>query len=167
MINPANDSARQFFKDSELTYKDIKYSDFLLLYWAIQRAFEKHNKRQKRKPKNERNYTMKVAKNPQYIKAKTGMKKGFIKVICDNYSTREAISFNEDGFIGFAGWADSENTRPIIRAFQYWCMSIRYQKQITKYGKDRRINLRERLTPKIIKNGMRYCEDINEVTNNE
>lgn len=75
MINPANDSARQFFKDSGLTYKDVKYSDFLLLYWAIQRAFEEHNKRQKEKPKDERNYIMKVAKNPQYIKARTGIKK--------------------------------------------------------------------------------------------
>lgn len=37
------------------------------------------------------------------------------------YTQREIISFNEDGFIGFAGWADQGNTNPILRAFLKWC----------------------------------------------
>ncbi|MCB7160071.1 hypothetical protein LI071_05210 [Bacillus subtilis] len=36
------------------------------------------------------------------------------------FTQREAISFNPDGIIGFAGWADSDNTKPIIDAFIEW-----------------------------------------------
>jgi hypothetical protein len=36
------------------------------------------------------------------------------------FTQRECISFNKDGFIGFAGWADSRNTKPIIDAFVEW-----------------------------------------------
>lgn len=127
-----SDKARQRFIDKDLTYKDITYSDFLLLYWTVQKAFEKHNKLERQKPKHERNYLMKVAQKPQYIKGKTGMKKAFIKVVCDNYTTREAISFNENGFIGFAGWADSHNIKPITRAFMYWASAIAIGKRLKK-----------------------------------
>ena len=37
------------------------------------------------------------------------------------FTRRECISFNRDGFIGFAGWADQGNTNPILRAFLKWC----------------------------------------------
>ncbi len=35
---------------------------------------------------------------------------------CETYQWygREAISFNSDGFIGIAGWADDNNVRPIF-----------------------------------------------------
>lgn len=33
---------------------------------------------------------------------------------------REAISFNGDGFIGIAGWADDNNVQPFLRAFMRW-----------------------------------------------
>lgn len=36
------------------------------------------------------------------------------------FSGREAISFNESGFIGFAGWASSTNCEPIYVAFSDW-----------------------------------------------
>ena len=36
------------------------------------------------------------------------------------FSGREAISFNEDGFIGIAGWADDTNVQPFLRAFHKW-----------------------------------------------
>lgn len=125
-----SDEARQNFINTGLTYKDITYSDFLLLYWALQMSFERHNKKQEQAEWEKRSYFMTVAEKPQYIKAKTGMKKGFIKVICDNYSTREAISFNEDGFIGFAGWASSDNVKPIIKAFNYWLGAIERYKNM-------------------------------------
>ena len=37
------------------------------------------------------------------------------------FSERECISFNLDGFIGFAGWASNGNVQPILRAFIRWC----------------------------------------------
>lgn len=33
---------------------------------------------------------------------------------------RQAVTFQEDGFIGFAGWSDDTNIQPIIRAFMAW-----------------------------------------------
>jgi hypothetical protein len=38
----------------------------------------------------------------------------------DYFDNREAISFNTDGFIGFAGWADDTNVKPIIEGFKAW-----------------------------------------------
>lgn len=48
----------------------------------------------------------------------TGTK--FMTCRTDQWSSREAISFNRDGFIGFAGWADDSNVRPILDAVGAW-----------------------------------------------
>lgn len=37
------------------------------------------------------------------------------------FTRRECISFNRDGWIGFAGWADDGNTNPLRHAFLAWC----------------------------------------------
>lgn len=36
---------------------------------------------------------------------------------------------NEDGFIGFAGWADQGNTNPLLRAFLRWCDDLAEAKE--------------------------------------
>lgn len=36
------------------------------------------------------------------------------------FRNRQAVTFEPDGFIGFAGWADSENVQPILKAFCQW-----------------------------------------------
>lgn len=41
-----------------------------------------------------------------------------------HFNDREAISFNQDGFIGFAGWADSKNVQPFLSAFCKWCDEV-------------------------------------------
>lgn len=38
-----------------------------------------------------------------------------------NYFTdREAVTFNSDGFVGFAGWADDTNIVPVLTGFTRW-----------------------------------------------
>lgn len=37
-----------------------------------------------------------------------------------HFTRREAVTFNSDGFVGFAGWADHENVQPVLRAFRDW-----------------------------------------------
>lgn len=49
---------------------------------------------------------------------------GFIEMKTEEWSCREAISFNRDGFIGIAGWADKDNVKPIIEAMIEWCATI-------------------------------------------
>lgn len=38
----------------------------------------------------------------------------------DYFDNRQAITFEADGFIGFAGWADDLNVAPILKAFSSW-----------------------------------------------
>lgn len=37
------------------------------------------------------------------------------------FDDREAITFNPGGFVGFAGWADDSNIKPILAGFAQWC----------------------------------------------
>jgi hypothetical protein len=48
--------------------------------------------------------------------------RGWAGIKCRSYSfeDREAVSFNPGGFIGFAGWSDSTNIRPILDGFEKW-----------------------------------------------
>lgn len=43
-----------------------------------------------------------------------------LKVRGTYFDSREAITFNRNGFIGFCGWASSDNTYPIVSAFKEW-----------------------------------------------
>lgn len=36
------------------------------------------------------------------------------------FTGREVVSFNRDGFIGFAGWADDKHIQPILDGFIEW-----------------------------------------------
>lgn len=52
------------------------------------------------------------------MNAPTGTK--FMTCRTEQWDEREAVSFNRDGFIGFAGWADTQNTRPILDGVSDW-----------------------------------------------
>lgn len=38
----------------------------------------------------------------------------------DYFADRQAVTFEEDGFVGFAGWADEVNVQPVLNAFIGW-----------------------------------------------
>lgn len=40
----------------------------------------------------------------------------------DYFTARQAISFEESGFLGFAGWADEVNVQPVLTAFIAWAL---------------------------------------------
>lgn len=42
------------------------------------------------------------------------------------FDKREAVSFNRDGFIGFAGWSDDTNVQPILEGFVAWVDELKY-----------------------------------------
>lgn len=48
---------------------------------------------------------------------------------CKSYyfDDRQAITFESDGFVGFAGWADSTNVQPFLKAFMDWLDEVRTQ----------------------------------------
>lgn len=50
-----------------------------------------------------------------------GMAHASIKCSADYFKGRQAVDFEKNGFIGFAGWSDSQALKPILEAFVEWC----------------------------------------------
>ncbi|NGM16982.1 hypothetical protein GMI70_02990 [Eggerthellaceae bacterium zg-893] len=49
-----------------------------------------------------------------------GIESAFVTVSGDCFESREAVSFNGDGFIGFCGWASDASAAPVVGAFRGW-----------------------------------------------
>ena len=113
----SNDEARQYFKDKGLTYSDITEGDILVLVGNLNKEIKKSNKAGETSTD-----TMHLSKKIAIKKNRDGSIISCYLYMNSHYFTqREAISFNADGFIGFAGWADQGNTNPLLRAFLKWC----------------------------------------------
>lgn len=121
----STNEAREYFKSKGLSYADITEGELLLLVMLLNKEIKASNK------DNETSVpTMYLSKRMDIKKRSNG------SIICcflymnSHYFTqREAISFNRDGFIGFAGWADQGNTNPLLRAFLKWCDMISDQSE--------------------------------------
>jgi len=48
----------------------------------------------------------------------------FIEMKTESWDKRECVSFNSDGFIGVAGWADKNNSMPITDAIAEWAFRV-------------------------------------------
>ena len=42
----------------------------------------------------------------------------------DYFEERQAVTFEESGFVGFAGWADEVNVQPVLIAFTAWAATL-------------------------------------------
>lgn len=112
-----NDEARQYFKNKGLTYDDIIEGDILTLTMLLNREIKLAIKECETSVD-----TMYLSKNIDMKRKSNGtMICCFLYVNSHYFERRECISFNRDGFIGFAGWADQGNVNPILRAFIKWC----------------------------------------------
>lgn len=120
-----NDEARQYFWDKGLSYADITEGDILSLLMLLNREIKKSNK------------AGETSVSTMHMSSKISMKKRtngtiikcFLYINSHYFTQREAISFNEDGYIGFAGWADQGNTNPLLRAFLRWCDDLAEAKE--------------------------------------
>lgn len=109
--------ARQYFVDKGLTYDSITEGDIAALVILLGKEIKKSND------------SGETSVNTIHMSKKIDIKKKsngsiiscFTYVNSHYFKQRECISFNRDGFIGFAGWADQGNTNPILRAFLKWC----------------------------------------------
>lgn len=118
--------ARQYFRDKGLSYHDITEGDILSLLMLLNREIKKSNK------------AGETSVSTMHMSSKINMKKRtngtiikcFLYINSHYFTRREAISFNEDGFIGFAGWADQGNTNPLLRAFLWWCDDLAAAKEV-------------------------------------
>ena len=105
------DEAREFFSDSDFS---VTESDIFLLISIMSRVFLK-------------NGLLSIdIKNASINCWNDGViKNAYIPVKSSYFDNREGITFNSDGWIGIAGWADSKNVRPIILAFVLWVRKMR------------------------------------------
>lgn len=109
--------AREYFKKSNLTYDDIDMNDIYKLIQILNVKITEANSRMLmiNEPKlRGRNTNVKLNKKGKLVFAE-------IRVKGTYFADREAITFNEDGFIGFCGWADGYNLTPFIIGFKEWC----------------------------------------------
>ena len=114
------DSCRAAFRDAGLTYSGITEPDLHALQGYIAIRCADRAKTDRKAPF----YTMPRRKDDSLCaKFDDGGKlvKAYLKIDCPGeWSGREAVSFNPDGFIGFCGWADTQNSQPILSAFMEW-----------------------------------------------
>ena len=114
------EQAREYFKP--LTYDDISKSDWRQLIAILEKHIEIRNKQEldKKLKDGYSDYTYEISRCVWNKPNKRIGKSAYIHVKVDNYSEREGISFNPNGFIGFAGWASSYNVKLFIDAFIEW-----------------------------------------------
>lgn len=127
----SNDEAREYFKP--LTYDDVTKADWRWLIEILKKHIDERNRYElsQEVETGTRDYIFEIGNCIWNKPTKTKSMSAYIKVICDNYSQREAISFNPDGFIGFAGWASSYNTRLFIDAFIEWVDYMKRKQPLT------------------------------------
>ena len=113
------DQARHYFYNVlNLSYPELSKEKILTLCKFLNQEF-----RQTKEPLSVG--TMRLSRK---IKSKYDSKGALIScalyVNSDYFTRRECVTFNEDGFIGFCGWASDANAKPIIQAFKKWCDDI-------------------------------------------
>lgn len=117
------DGMRELFAE-RLSYEDVTPNDIRALQGYLCIEYAQH----------ERDGVCRMDMRPTYRKQweprwETSEPNGAGHITCAYlfvsgfyFHGREAISFNPDGFIGFAGWADWCNTQPFLRAFRRWVL---------------------------------------------
>ena len=117
------DEARKYFEDCGLTYDDVNSGDICVLVMLLQK-----NMKQACKKGEMSTGTMRMSeKIRSKCKTNGNIKECYLRMNSHYFTQRECISFNKDGFIGFAGWADDENIVPIIKSFIEWCDYLKKQ----------------------------------------
>jgi len=110
-----NDEARKYFNDKGLNYDDINSGDVCILVMKCNQKMKLANKAEETSV----NIHMSQKVDVKY-RTNGKLRSLYLYVNSHYFKQREAISFNLDGFIGFAGWASSKNTKPLIDAFIEW-----------------------------------------------
>lgn len=112
-----NNEAREYFKNKNLSYNDITEGDICTLNMLLNKHIKvacKNHEMSVDSMRMSQKIRSKYRTNGKLIEC-------YLFVNSHYFTRRECISFNKDGFIGFACWASSTNVKPIIEAFIEWC----------------------------------------------
>ena len=112
------DKARERYDQLHIDrYSDVYEGDIEVLYMILNRHLKAWTR-----TLGCAQPTMHMSKRVKISKCRNGMiREAYLFVNSFHWTQREAVSFNKDGFIGFAGWADDLNVKPICEAFLEWC----------------------------------------------
>lgn len=104
------DQAREMFAGSGLTYSAITASSMQRLRALINASMIRSG----------------VMGGTFRCRQRATIRDGYAEVRCKAhyFDSREAVTFNTDGFIGFAGWADAQNIQPILQGFVVWVKEL-------------------------------------------
>ena len=126
-----NEEAREYFKNKGLTYGDVTYESILILCIYLSQELKKSHEIGETTVNS-----LRVSKKQTFLENSDGeMISAYIYIDSNYFKEREGISFEGDGFIGIAGWADLHNLNPIKRAFLRWCDNLADKKrEVAKTG---------------------------------
>lgn len=126
MTLSANTFTRDQVRDilrANLTYRDIQPNDIRALEGFLCIEYARHD-RQNPRPEIEPLHMHPVYRKqfePRIMQSEAGgIDEAYLRVAGRYWPEREAVSFNADGFIGIAGWADDQNVQPFCRALLLW-----------------------------------------------
>lgn len=127
-----NNEVRAYFAGKGLTYADVTEGDILTLVMLLNKHIKKANA------------DCETSMGSMYLSRRIDLKRKtngaliscFLYVNSHYFERRECISFNADGWIGFAGWADQGNTNPILRAFIEWRDALAATKKRRTHNND-------------------------------
>lgn len=115
--------ARDRFEEVGLHYEDIKAEDIDLLIHMLRQELlaylnsgSEHAKSMRIKVREPLKKDIKVLKK--------GLKYAYLQIDGSYFSKREAISFHENGVIGFCCEMSGVNAVPILTAFHKWCDAL-------------------------------------------
>ena len=113
------EEARNYFKNKGLSYEDIGNIDFEQLHTIVGTYLDIY----RNKTDHSKQMDMKVKKmslrDKRFLNGK--LVRGKILIDGSYFHSREGVTFNPNGFIGFCGEFSAVNTEPILAAFVKWC----------------------------------------------
>lgn len=111
------DDARAAFARN-LTYAQVQANDVRALEGYLCIEYARHS----REGSDIELHAPRVKRHePKVVVASTGgIREAYLRVSGRYFDGREAVSFNADGFIGIAGWADDGNVQPFVRGLMRW-----------------------------------------------
>lgn len=110
MENKTTNYAREYFKKSKIVYQDITREDINKLIEFLETELKEHS-----------HFPMRLSKIVHFKRNGNNFEHCYLYVNGSYFKKRQAISFEEENWIGFCGWACSNNAQPFIRAFLKWC----------------------------------------------
>lgn len=107
------DDARNLWAETGLKFSDLNKLDLQKLRTLVNEGLINHSHL-----------------NGYRCRQRWTVREKFAELRCSSFyfGNRECITFNEDGFIGFAGWADDKNIQPILQGFKSWIEYLQSQK---------------------------------------